>query len=245
MFVHARSELSDSPEAFRLLDQIRALWNEADAFTAAVSTGPSSRQAMEAGALVLPDLEEAFDRVRGTFGVLPGGAPRTAVNFQAMSRTMAVLRPLVSEGLRQTATSLVTPAGSRQRELALLRAEARGIARAVQALRSARTGTGDRTGLSPELDRDFEVLAQLALGLERIAVPWSDDRDIASSVRPLRSQAEWIDFEARSGRFPSMARGYWRSIRGRIDAIADDYQLPRDVVVSSPVKRLARKPQSS
>src|SRR4051812_44043837 len=35
MFVHVRSELSDSPEAFRLLDQIRVLWSEASAFTSA------------------------------------------------------------------------------------------------------------------------------------------------------------------------------------------------------------------
>ena len=43
MFVHVRSELANSPEAYLLLDQIRTLWNEADAFVAAVSLGGSPR----------------------------------------------------------------------------------------------------------------------------------------------------------------------------------------------------------
>ena len=78
------------------------------------------------------------------------------------------------------------------------------------------------------------MLAQLCLGLERIAVPWSDDRDILSSVRPLRSQAQRIDVEAHSGRFPGPVLGQWSPIKGRIDEIAARYQLPHEVVFEAP-----------
>ncbi len=234
MFVHARSELSDSPEAFRLLEQIRALWNEADAFTAAVSSGVPASQAMEAGALALPDLEAAFERVRSTLGILPGDAPRAAENLQFMSRAMAVIGPLVRQGLQETATTAGSAAGQRQRNLAILRAEARNIARAVQAVRAAVAGAGEPARSSSALDRELDVLSQLCLGLERIAVPWTDDRDVVSSVRPLRSQAQRIDFEAQSGRFPGSVLGQWSPIKSRIDDIAARYQLPREVVMRTP-----------
>ena len=60
-------------------------------------------------------------------------------------------------------------------------------------------------------------------------MPWTDDRNVLASVRPLRSLAQRIDLEARNGRFPRSLLSQWGPIKRRIDAIADRFQLPREV----------------
>src|SRR5262249_37294663 len=64
MFVHVRSELADSPESFRLLDEISTVWRAADAFSAAVSDGPSVPRRIEAGRLAFVDLDAAYYRLQ-------------------------------------------------------------------------------------------------------------------------------------------------------------------------------------
>ena len=140
-------------------------------------------------------------------GVLPGDAPQAALNLQAMSRPMAVIGPLLREGLRQFATTEVSPAGQRQQTMAILRADARSR-REVQAVRAGLAAAADRARSSPSLDGELAALAQLCLGLDRIALTGADDRDLLSSVRPLRSRAQRIDAEMRNGRVPGSVLGY-------------------------------------
>ena len=64
--------------------------------------------------------------------------PERPLNLQSMSRAMAVIGPLLRQGMQEMATTAGSAAGQRQRNLASLRAEARSIARAVQAVRAAR-----------------------------------------------------------------------------------------------------------
>ena len=230
MFVHARSELSDSPAAFRLLDQIRLLWDEADGFTAAVSATAPATRALEAGWLAFPDLDAAFQRVRSTLEVLPGDAPCAAENLQAMSRAMAVIGPLLRQGLQQTSAQANPPTGLRERSLAALRADARYLADAVRETIAEVAATREAPA-SVVITSELDVLRRLCMGLARLAVPWSDDRDLVSAVRPIRAQAGRIDLEARNGRLSGSALVRWGSIKARIDAIADRYQLPREVVL--------------
>ncbi|MGZ3387453.1 MAG: hypothetical protein ACXVB5_21475 [Isosphaeraceae bacterium] len=95
--VRARSELRDSPDSYRLLDEITTLWSAADAFTAAVSFYPLESQRIQAGRLTFPELEEAFYRVKRTLGTLPGMATRTLENFVNMYRVVAVIGPLLEQ----------------------------------------------------------------------------------------------------------------------------------------------------
>jgi len=197
-----------------------------------------------AGSLVYPDLNEAYERVRSTLGVLPGDAPRSLLNLQFMSRAMAVIGPLLRQGEQELATTAGPLVEQRQQTLASLRAEARRIAGAVQAIRSRVAGAGERAGATPALDSELDALYQLCLGLERIAVPSSDDRDIISSVRPLRSQARRIDLAAQGGRLPGPALGQWRPVKGRIDEIAARYQLPHEIVPGTPPGPSARNAEA-
>ena len=203
MFVHVRSELSDSPEAFRLLDQIRALWNEADAFTAAVSSGGlgKSRQSRPARSRI-PTWRRPSSGFAERSACLPGNAPRAALNLQAMSRPMAVIGPLLRQGLRADGDD----SGDRGRAETAEPGHPsyRGPDHRPSDSGSARRACQERVHepLPPRSTGELDVLSQLCLGLARIAVPLSDDRDIISSVRPLRSQAQRIDLEARNGRFP-------------------------------------------
>ena len=235
MFVHARSELSDSPEAFRLLDQIRALWNEADAFTAAVSTGDSASRALEAGWLVYPDLDAAYQRVRSTLEVLPGNAPRAAENLQSMSRAMAVIGPLLRQGLQQTAAPAGPAAGQRERSLAVVAIRGPGPSPTrcrpcAPRLRPRPAVSRARRLRSPTSSTCFanSVWAWSAS-------PCRGARNATSFRRSAPSaQAGRIDLEARTGGLPGRLWSSWCPIKARIDEIADRYQLPREVVLRLP-----------
>jgi hypothetical protein len=227
MFVHARTELADSPASYRLLEQITTLWNAADAFTAAVSYYPLESQGIEAGRLTFPDLEAAFDQVRATLGTLPGIAPQSAVNLVNMSRAVAVIGPL----LRQNPPGLAEAAATDQRaqEAALLTNQARELSSAIATLENQLTA-GGRKATSDRLDREIDVLAQLAQGFERIVDGQADERDLISSFRPIRSRAQRIDRELQLGGLADAGRNLWRSIEQQIDGLAARFQLPREIV---------------
>jgi hypothetical protein len=236
MFVHARSELSDSPAAYRLLDQINTLWNAADAFTAAVAYYPLESQRIEAGRLALPDLEAAFEQVRSTFGVLPGGAWRASQNLLNMSRVMAVLGPL----LRVAETNAVATSPSRPiREGDLVQSQAERIPGAIAALRSQIASQAPGNAGARVIDRQLETLAQLAQGLQRIVDGDADARDVVSSLRPMRSLAQRIDLSMQAGQ--STVLNNWRPVRRQIDDLADQFQLPREIVVR-PARKTAPEP---
>jgi hypothetical protein len=228
MFVHVRSELADSPASYRLLDQIRTLWNAADAFTAAVAYYPLESQRIEAGRLALPDLEAAFENVRSTFGVLPGGAWSAAGNLLNMSRVMAVLGPL----LREAETAL--PAAPEARPIGeeeLVQSQAERIRGAITALRTGIAGQTAASEVTRAIDRQLETLAQLVQGLQRVVDGEADERELVSSLRPLRALAQRIDLGIQAGRLGILTE--WRPIQRQIDDLADRFQLPREIVVRS------------
>jgi hypothetical protein len=229
MFVHARSELSDSPTSYRLLADINTLWNAADAFTAAVAYYPLEWQNIEAGRLTLPDLEAAFNQVRATFGVLPGGAWRASEDLLDMSRVMAVIGPLLSQA-QPPPTAPETPPPATQGEL--VAAASQQLAAAIDAFRRQLAGKAPANRPGDEVSQDLGTLAQLVAGLERVAAQGASEGEIVSSLRPLRSLAQRIDLELqRPGADGISHSRQWRPIQQQIDDLASQFQLPRIILV--------------
>ena len=209
MFVHARSELRDSPDSYLLLDEITTLWNAADAFTAAVSFYPLESQRIQAGRLTFPDLEEAFYQVRNTLGTMPGIATRTAENFVDMSSVIAVIGPL----LEQTPPGPLMVEDPREFDPVVITNQARELSSAIVPLKThvkAETGGGVKL---ETLDREIDVLEKLIQGFERISSGGANERDLVASFRPVRARAQRINRELQRVNLGGAGLSLWRHDR--------------------------------
>jgi hypothetical protein len=229
MFVHVQADLADNPLSGRLLEDITAVWRAADAFTGAVTDDPSAPRRIDAGLLVFPDLDEAFNRLRANLGIFPGSSFRASQDLADMSRAFAVIGPL----LRQNPPSELpdTTADQRAESLESIRELARELASLIPGLRSELGGASPaHSDLAARLDQSLEVLARLAGGLERIAAGPVDEREAVAAIRPLRDLAQRIDVEAKRGALPESALGRWSSIKQRTDDLATRFGLPREIL---------------
>jgi hypothetical protein len=223
MFVHARSELADSPESFLVLRQVNEVWTQADAFTAAVSFYRFPEQSIPAGRLAYPGLEAAFLQLRATLGRVPGITPRTSLNLAYMSRVMAVIGPLLQQPLAtedQTANLAALDAAAFAREVLALQRE-------IGALENDLANRG-RT--KPSLSRQVDRLTQLVRGFAQISSGPAEEREIVGSFQPVRAQAQRVDREFQAAGLPLLATNDWRPILSRIESIYTRFQLPREIV---------------
>jgi hypothetical protein len=226
MFVHARTEFQQSLESTRVLQQVDAVWNQADAFTAAVSFYRFPSQSIEAGRLVYPGLEAAYLQLRDTLERLPGPAPRTSLNLAYMSRVMAVIGPLLQQPIApadQAANLASLNAAAFAREIVALQ-------RALVALENDLASQASRGHAAPALSREVDRLARLVQGFGQIAGGPAESREIAASFQPVRAQAQRVDRELQIAGLPLLSTNLWRPIRSRIESIDAGFQLPREIV---------------
>jgi hypothetical protein len=226
MFVHARSELYNSPDSYRLLDDIVALWNAADAFTAAVFYDPVDSQSIQAGRLTFPQLDTAYYQVRRTLGILPGRAPRTAVDFVNLSRVMAVIGPL----LQQSPPGPLVVEDPREFDQAAISNQARELASTFAPLKTyveSETGRGIKL---ETLVREIDLLAELIQGFERITSGAASDREIIESFRPILSRARRINRDLARVNLGAPGLSLWRAVQQQISDLEMRFQIPREIV---------------
>ncbi|MGO9599827.1 MAG: hypothetical protein ACLP7Q_17695 [Isosphaeraceae bacterium] len=226
MFVHARTEFANSPESFRVLQQVDAVWTQADAFTAAVSFYRFPAQSVEAGRLAYPGLEAAFLQLRETLGRVPGLALRTSLNLAYMSRVMAVIGPLLQQPIppaNQAANFAALDAAAFARQIVALQ-------RAIGALENDLASQASRGRTTPALSREVDRLARLIQGFGQIAGGPAEAREIVASFQPVRTQAQRVDREFQAAGLPLLATNHWRPILSRIESTYAGFQLPREIV---------------
>lgn len=235
MFVHARSDLYGSPESFYLLNDITTVWHAADAFVAAVSYYPSEAERLQAGRLVFPNLQAAYDRLRDRIQQFPGSSQRVFLNLAYMSRPMAVIPPLLGQNPvvatpAQAAAAVST--GPTVPSLVTVRVLARELLPAIQNLRAERTKTpvaADHTDDSV-INRQLEILDNLLAGLDWIAYGGVDPNELVASVRPIPPLAQQLDLRMQRRGLVEPLQSQWNAIKQRIDALASQFQLPREII---------------
>ncbi len=224
MFVHARSELRNSPDSALLLEEISSLWNAADAFTAA-ATYPLGSQRIQAGRLTFPELEEAFYRVKATLGRMPGIATRAAENFYNMSRVVAVIKPLLE--LPPPAGAVVAP---RQFEPEVITNKAHELSTALVPMKTHVKSESDRGVKLKTLEDEIDLLEKLIQGFERIASSGASERDLVASFWPIRIRAQRINRELQKGNLRGAGLSLWRAIEQQLDEMETRFQIPREIV---------------
>jgi hypothetical protein len=226
MLVHARSELGDSPNAYRLLTEITTLWNAANTFTIAVATFPLESQSIQAGRLTFPELEAAFYQVSGTLGTLPGMAPRTFENLANMSRVVAVIGPL----LQQSPPGPLEVVDPRAFDPVVIANQARELASAIVPLKTQVKAESGREVKLETLDREIDLLEKLIQGFERISSGGASDRDLVASYRPIRARARRINRELARVNLGGAGLNLWRTIEQLINDMETRFQIPREIV---------------
>ncbi len=225
MFVHARSELRNSPDSALLLEEISTLWNAADAFTAA-STYPLGSQRIQAGRLTFPELEEAFYRVKATLGRMPGIATRAAENFYNMSRVVAVIKPL----LELPPTAPVAVEAPRPFDPEVITNKAHVLSTALVPLKTHVKSESERGVKLETLENEIGVLEKLIEGFERISSSGASERDLVASFWPIRVRAQRINRELQRGNLRGAGLSLWRAIEQQINDMETRFQIPREIV---------------
>jgi len=224
MFVHARSELRNSPDSPLLLEEISTLWNAADAFTAA-STYPLGSQRIQAGRLTFPELEEAFNRVKATLGRMPGIATRAAANFYNMSRVVAVIKPLL-----ELPPPPVVVEAPQQFDPVVITNRAHELSTALVPLKTHVKSENDRGVKLETLENELGVLEKLIQGFERISSSGASERDLVASFWPIRARAQRINRELQRGNLRGAGLTLWRAIEQQINDMETRFQIPREIV---------------
>jgi hypothetical protein len=239
MFVHVRSDLADTLDSYVLLNEITTVWHAADAFVAATSYYPTEALRLDAGRLAFPSLETAFERLRDSLQRFPGSSQRATMNLLNMTRVMAVIPPLLGQNppplARVAAPVSILPSLTSVRELA------GEILPVVQSLRAelAKPGFAVDHAQDHAIAQELEVLENLVVGLDWIAYGGVDQGELVSSIRPIRSLLQRLDLLIQKRGLAQPMFSQWNSIQQRIDALAAQFQLPREIV---PLAALEKPP---
>jgi hypothetical protein len=226
MFVHVRSDLGTTAESYALLNEITTVWHAADAFVAATSYFPTEVQRIQAGRLVFPTLQAAFFQLRDSLGRFPGSSMQATLNLMYMSRSMAVIGPLLGENPPGTvATVSAVPA---RPTLSTVRELARELLPLVQSLRGEVASRAPAS--ASELDRDLDVLKDLVVGLDWIAYGGATEPEVVASIRPLGTLAQRIDPRMQRPGLIQPMYSQWSAIKQRIAGLTAQFQLPREIV---------------
>jgi hypothetical protein len=229
MFVHARAELSSSPDAYRLLTQISEVWSAGDAFISAVTFSETAAERAEAARLTYPDLEAAYMNLRSSLGAFPGAAPLASVNLARMGRAVSIIGPILR--IEPGAPAATIAATGATGDAVVLGSWARVVASGIAGIRkqiAAEPGRPSPAGTSAD---DLAILQQLVTGFGRIAGSRLAGAELVAAFRPIRDLAQKIDRELLRRPVPDQARRDWRNVQGRVDRLASLFQLPREYVL--------------
>ena len=152
-----------------------------------------------------------------------------------MSRVVAVLGPILREASRDLEAA--GPLPPLPGDLADLQLRSRSLSDAIEPLTRKLVEAMAGADRSDPLKAQIELLGQLARGLVAVVAGQPEDRDVVSSLRPLRSLAYKIDQSISRSRLPAAVRDEWKNVQTQIDELAAVFRLPREIIVStSPTK---------
>jgi hypothetical protein len=226
MYQNMRSDLRETLIGARLEGEMSALWDAAEFFYVGAGSGPMDFASVTRSRILMADLGDAYRQVNVTLGALPGLSLRAAYHLQGIAR----LLPTMNDVLDAIEADLVGPAAPPPEQTpdpaavqAALRRLAQDLSGLIQRVRAAGQVPVERNGLSDDLNG----LLDLIQGCDRILSAGPSTRDLVRALRLIRSRV-W-PIETRVARFAggTEVRRRWREVREQINALSDDFGLPR------------------
>ena len=233
MYENLRADLRETSIGARLEGEMSQLWDAAEIFSIGANYPPPDLAGLNRSRAMLADVNAAYRQVDSSLGQLPGLSTRAAIHLQDIARLLPVMNAVFEAMDAEVARPVAAPA-NRATDLAALQEQSRRLAE-------------DLRGLGTELDKvipapagraglieDLNGLIDLVQGFDRMLAADPSNRDLADSLRLVRSRMWTV--EARIVRFagtPAL-RSRWREVRRRIDALSNQFDLPRVISLVRP-----------
>jgi hypothetical protein len=235
MYENLRADLRQTVMGARLEGEMSLLWESAELFY--VSVTPEDATSLARARPLLADVEAAYARLGATLGDMPAISPGAAYHLRDIARLLPVTNALMDamEAEAVPAAEPVTPSldvAALREQARLLVEDLRGTARSLGDLKPAPAGRDS-------LIADLERLVDLVQGLDQLLAAKAPIADVVESLRLLRSRM-W-PVQARFLQLASNAQlaGRWRQIRQRMNAISDQFDQPRVIILKSSVAKAA------
>jgi hypothetical protein len=243
MYENLRADLRETSIGARLEGEMSQLWDAAELFAIGANYPPPDLAGLNRSRAMLADVNAAYRQVDSSLGQLPGLSTRAAIHLQDIARLLPVMNAVFEAIDAEVARPVAAPV-DRATDLAALQEQSRRLAE-------------DLRGLGTELDKvipapagraglieDLNGLIDLVHGFDRMLSADPSNRDLVNSLRLVRSRMWTV--EARIVRLagtPAL-RSRWRQVRQRIDALSDQFELPRVISLvrtAGPARGVDRK----
>jgi hypothetical protein len=224
--VNIRDDLRDSPLGARLEREATALLDASQVYADTVTSAPLDLSTLSRARADFVDMGAAHQQLAATLGELPGLSDRAAAGLQVVSRLMNESSAL-SGAIESNLLASAPLPRDKSLDLDLMQVQARRLAndlvKFIGAVREFRGGLAEKDGVLADSNG---MLARVQAFSRKLSLPLAF-KDLEESFRVIR-RPMW-DVEARIARlkWPAELASLWRGVRARMNAISDDFGIPR------------------
>jgi hypothetical protein len=235
-----RNDLRNTVIGPQLEAEIANLWDTGEAFYESTATAPDDLESLARSQNLMLDLGTAYRQLQVTADAIPGLPARFTFHLQDVSRLLGATRSVMDA---TGANLLVAPRPAEPERGAILRGLHEQAAALIKDLadlvRDASKSLPERSSQNA-LVGDVRDLLDLVRGFDRMLAVQASDRDIRESFRLALRLLRRLDSEIVRRNWPAPLRLQWRDVRARMNAISDEFGLPRMITVT-PSARPARR----
>jgi hypothetical protein len=239
MHVDIRADLAGTTIGIRLEADVTGLSKASELFYDSVNSTPLDLANLARSRELYETVEVNYRQVESTLGELPGLSTQAAVHLARLTQLLAMMSSVMRElesNLPATIPGPLTRSierGSLQRQTRLLANDL------VDLLVKATKPSDKRPGYLRAL-RDLEDLLAHVQSFERALSLQPSDIDIEASLQALRRRFWQVEATIIQLDWPAELRSGWRTVRGRMDAISDDFGMPRVMILATTTQPVAQ-----
>jgi hypothetical protein len=226
MLVDVRTDLADTPIGNRLGPDITELSEASEVFYESISAPPQDLADTARSLEFYGAVEDNFRRVESTLRELPGLSNQAAEHLRHVSRLMALLTPVMRDLQSNLPATISVPLNGSS-ELDSLRRQTRLLANdLVRMIISAGKPGEKRSGRDGVLIA-LEDLLDRVQGFDQALSLRPSNVDLEASIHALRRRFWRVEATIAESGWPADLRSGWQSLRERMNAISDDFGMPR------------------
>jgi hypothetical protein len=238
MLVDVRTDLADTPFGNRLGADITDLSETSEMFYESISS-PQDLADTPHSLELYESVQENFRHVELALGEFPGLSNQAADHLRHVTRLMSVVTPVMRDLQSNLPATISVPLDG-SNELDSLRRQTRLLANdLVRMIISASKPSAKRAGPDSVLVV-LEGLSDQVQGFERTLSLRPSIVDIEASIHALRRRFWRVETTIVERDRPADLRSAWQSLRERMNAISDDFGMPRVINLGTPPPPVAQ-----
>ena len=238
MLSNVQADLRGSLIGDRLEREVTAFWDATAGFSEVVGSAPLDMTTLNSAQTESVQMAAAYRQLEATMGEFPGVSPRAASHLQDITRLLSATNSVMGAeeaNLLRTMPGQVDPS----LDLDLMRSQAQALANELVILignvRDSHRGKAATDGVLEDLNG---MLAQVQEFARTISLQPSF-KNLRESFRAARRRMWHVEARILQLDWPPDLRRGLRNVRDRTNAIADDFGLPRTIVLSPRAARAA------